>query len=318
MEIADLIEIALANCEEGRVEIAALEDAEVSIEAVGGLSQLIAELVDNAIAFSDPDDTIRVTGLFDEGKYLISISDRGVGIPEYLLAGLNAVLADPGSSAGLEPKLGIALVARLAARNDVGVRLVPGAPGTTARVTVPSPLVRRLDEATAPTRHEGSAQGRLRDLELALKSSERSEPGEQAGDPNLDLTQLERSVRSRHGVAAGSGESRREAESFLEKVFGPLKRQPGMTERPPSRPPSNGAGGGSPPPDRPAPRPEGGGTVTQLRVRVPGENFSLQDDDPSTVAAERAIDIRSALSKYAQGRRSAEQADGDERPDRAE
>lgn len=319
MEIAELIEIALANCEEGQVEIAALEDAEVSIEAVGGLSQLIAELVDNAIAFTDPDDTIRVTGLFDEGNYLISISDRGVGIPEYLLAGLNAVLADPGSSAQLEPKLGIALVARLAARHDIGVRLVPGVPGTTARVTVPSPLV-RLDEATAPTRQEGSARGRLRDLELALKSSERSEPGpsEQAGDVSVDLSQLERSIRSRHGVAAGSGESRREAESFLEKVFGPLKRQPGMTERPPSRPPSNGAGGGSPLPDRPAPRPESGGTVTQLRVRVPGENFSLQDDDPSTVAAERAIDIRSALSKYAQGRRSAEQADGDERPDRAE
>ncbi len=319
MEIVELIEIALASSGEGRVEIAALEDAEVSIEAVGGLSQLIAELVDNAIAFSGLDETIRVTGLFDEGNYLISISDRGVGIPEHLLAGLNAALAGPGSAAGLEPTLGIALVARLAARHDIVVRLVPGVPGTTARVTVPSRLVHRTEKPSPQPERSGNS--RLRDLEVALKSSSHLEAGpgdREDADATMYLTRLERSIRSRHGMVASSDESRREAESFLQKVFGPLKRQPGMTERAPSRSTSNGDGTESPPPDRPAPRPDGGGTVTTLRVRVPGENFSLQEDDPSTVAAERAIDIRSALSKYAQGRRSAERADRGERPDPAE
>lgn len=315
MEIVELIEIALANSAEGRVEVAALEPGEVSIEAVSGLSQLVAELVDNAVAFSDPGDEVRVTGLFQDGNYLISISDRGVGIPEHLLSGLNAVLADPDHSAELEPSLGIALVARLAARHGIGVRLVPGVPGTTARVTVPSRLMRREEPAVAPPA-EGSAQHRLRDLEVALKSSEPAEPsGPTADEPTVDLTSLERSLRSRHGVVAGSDESRREAESFLEKVFGPLKRRPGMTERPPSRP-SNGSGAEPAPSDRPADRPTGVGTVTKLRVRVPGENFSLDEDDPSTVAAERAIDIRSALSRYAQGRRSAEEADRDQHPER--
>jgi hypothetical protein len=55
-----------------------------------------------------------------------------------------------------------------------------------------------------------------------------------------------------------------------------------------------------------------GGTVTELRVRVPGENFALVRDEPSTVAAESAIDIRSALSRYEQGRRSAGRAEADE------
>jgi hypothetical protein len=50
-----------------------------------------------------------------------------------------------------------------------------------------------------------------------------------------------------------------------------------------------------------------GGTVTALRTRVPGENFSLIADDPSTIAAERAIDIRTALSRFEQGRRAAEE-----------
>jgi hypothetical protein len=315
MEIAELIEIALANSAEGRVGVAALESGEISIEAVGGLTQLVAELVDNAVAFSDPGDEVRVTGLFQDGDYLISISDRGVGIPEHLLSGLNAVLADPDHSAGLEPSLGIALVARLAARHGIGVRLVPGVPGTTARVTVPSRYVQRREEPAAAPPAEGSAQHRLRDLEVALKSSEPAEPAEQAvGEPTVDLTRLERSIRSRHGVVAGSEESRREAESFLEKVFGPLKRRPGMTERPPSRP-SDGSATDPATSDRPADRPSGVGTVTKLRVRVPGENFSLNEDDPSTVAAERAIDIRSALSRYAQGRRSAEEASRNQYPE---
>lgn len=316
MEIAELVEIALANSAEGRVEVAALEPGEVSIEVVGGLAQLVAELVDNAVAFSDPRDEVRVTGLFQDGDYLISISDRGVGIPEDLLGGLNAVLADPDHSAGLEPGLGIALVARLAARHGIGVRLVPGVPGTTARVTVPSRHIQRSEEPVAAPPVEGSAQHRLRDLEEALKTSERAQPvGRSADEPTVDLTRLERSIRSRHGVVAASDESRREAESFLEKVFGPLKRRPGMTERPPPRP-SNGSGAEATISDRPADRSTSVGTVTKLRVRVPGENFSLDEDDPSTVAAERAIDIRSALSRYAQGRRSAEEASQNPDPDR--
>lgn len=309
MDIAELIEIALANSVPDRVEVAALEPAEVALEAVGGLSQLVAELVDNAIAFSDPDDTIRVTGLFDEGNYLISISDRGVGIPEDLLAGLNAVLADPDATSSRELKLGIALVARLATRHGVEVRLVPGVPGTTARVTVPSRLVDRAEGSVSRSPDPGEANRRLPDLEIALKSTEMSKTeleSEESPDDTVDLTRLEQSIRGSR-ASAPSGESRREAESFLERVFGPLLKQPGMTERPPSRPSPNGNASESPPPDRPAGRPDTGGTVTELRVRVPGENFSLEEDEQSTVAAERAIDIRSALSKYAQGRRSAEE-----------
>lgn len=336
MDIAELIEIAVAGAEKGRVEVAALEPAELTLEAVSGLSQLVAELVDNAVAFSDPDDQIRVTGLFDEGNYLISISDRGVGIPEHLMAGLNAVLDDPAAVVGPEPNLGIALVARLAARLGVTVRLVPGVPGTTARVTVPPRLMKSAEE-TVHEVPEGVREHRLlKDLEEAISTaSQPSEPDADHTEATVDLTRLEQSIRSRRGVVAMSDEARREAEAFLERVFAPLMSRPGMTERPPTRPASNGGGREtSPPPDRPAGRPDAGhgtlpevgpevgpavgpdtgGTVTELRVRVPGVNFSISEDDPSTVAAERAIDIRSALSRYAQGRRSAQESSEEDGP----
>jgi hypothetical protein len=46
-----------------------------------------------------------------------------------------------------------------------------------------------------------------------------------------------------------------------------------------------------------------------LQVRVPGERFTdVEDDSPSTVAGEAAVEIRSALSTFDRGRRSAELA----------
>jgi signal transduction histidine kinase len=146
MDIADLVEIALANSGASRVEVAALEPADISMEAVSGLAQLISELVDNAIAFSEPDEKVRLTGLFQQDDYLLSISDRGVGLPDDLIDELNRTLEDPAAVSGPEPKMGIALVARLARRHEIRVQLVPGVPGTTARVVLPGNLVTKLAE----------------------------------------------------------------------------------------------------------------------------------------------------------------------------
>lgn len=313
MDIAELVEIALANSDQRRVEVATLEPAGIAMEAVSGLAQIIAELVDNSIAFSEPEDLVRVTGHHHHGDYLISISDRGVGIPEHLINELNRVLEDPEASTGLEPRLGIPLVARLAARHHIGVRLVPGARGTTARVTVPEALVgepgrteprsrpRSEDTATSPPGH------RLPPRESVFT------PGD---EQSVDLSGSRIGHRSPSGVVAMSEEARHEAEAFLEKVFAPLLERPGVTERPPPPPPDGNGNGFEPSPpevapsEKPSPeQPSGeGGTVTALRVRVPGENFTPVEDDPSTIAAESAIDIRTALSTYARGRRSAEES----------
>lgn len=300
MHIAELIEIALANSDERRVEVAALEPAEVSLEAVSNLAQLVAELVDNALAFSAPEDVVRVTGLHDQGNYLISISDRGVGLPEDLMTELNRLLQDPSGSAA-EPRPGISLVARLASRHGFDVRLVPGAPGTTARVTVPGRLVSETKEqvTTAGVGPRGQ-QRRLPPDDALVRAG--------ATEEKVDLTRFQSGHRIGSGVIAMSEEARREAEAFLEKVFAPLMESRGLIDRPPPRPSGdNGSVRERSEPEQVA-EPAKVGTVTELRVRVPGENFSLVEDDPSIVAAEGAIDIRSALSRYQQGKRSAEES----------
>jgi anti-sigma regulatory factor (Ser/Thr protein kinase) len=311
MDIADLVEIALANSGASRVEVAALEPADISMEAVSGLAQLISELVDNAIAFSEPDEKVRLTGLFQQDDYLLSISDRGVGLPDDLIDELNRTLEDPAAVSGPEPKMGIALVARLARRHEIRVQLVPGVPGTTARVVLPGNLVTKLAETPWQPPVDHRLPARLPDGAATIEPALDAPVMTDDRPDTVDLTRLERRPAPGSGVVAMSESARREAELFLEKVFAPLVNRPGMTERPTPRAPLNGNGAIRRPearPDSPAPeRPVG--TVTALRVRVPGENFSLVEDDPSTLAAEKAIDIRSALSKYEQGRRKAQEGE---------
>lgn len=287
MEITKLVEIALANVDRDRVEAAALEPAEVAMEAMGAVTQLLTELVDNAIAFSGPDDKVGITGVFDRDEYIVSINDNGVGVPETLLPALNRVLSNP-QDARTEsgPSIGIHVVARIAARHDIDVRLVPAVPGTTARVTIPARVV--------------SPGGKS-----APSVSTPEPPGEQIDmyDPRLG---------SGH-VVAMTESARREAEAFLEKVFGPLRGH--TASRRPAKTLSNGnkdtiesrSLGSRERPESPPVEGRGG----QLETRVPGANHPDTDDDPSVVSGEAAIDIRLNLSRYDEGRKQAADSDPD-------
>jgi anti-sigma regulatory factor (Ser/Thr protein kinase) len=322
MDISELIDSALSRVEPGRVEIATLEPAGVSNEVVGGLTQVVSELVRNAIAFSGPGQTVTINGVFDADGYLITISDDGVGISENLLVALNRVLEHP-SPASDTPgtTMGITTTARVAARHGIMVRLVPGVPGTPARTIVPPRLVTRAGSprpiraaeepgpVTAPTeifateatmvdlsRYERDLHPEVGREMIGVGLPPLAPPHEmmERASPTLDAPGM-------------SDEQRHLAEEFLERVFAPLRGK-GMVgrDRPTPRPSNEGNGHlrepteARPPLDR-APR----AGVTALRVRVPGANFSLVEDDASVASSEGAIDIRSALSKYELGRRNA-------------
>ena len=193
--ISELIEIALANVDPDRVEITVLETADLSKEVVGGLVQLVTELADNAIAFSGPDDGITMTGRRTADGYEVAISDDGVGIPTPLVAALNAILADPEGPGTPVGSMGIATVARLAARHDLEVRLFASSPGTMARVTVPGRYV------------DGGAR-------RALEPDETSEP-----------TRLTTQRPDTRHVVTMSDSTSDDTEAFLEQVFGPFRGQ---------------------------------------------------------------------------------------------
>ncbi|MFH0242391.1 nitrate- and nitrite sensing domain-containing protein [Streptomyces sp. HK10] len=140
--LLDVLRAAVSELERyERVEIATLPPhAQVSGSAADDISHLIAELVDNATAFSPPDAEVRLSGwMLENGEIMLSVQDEGIGSSPERLAELNAKLAD-GACATPEDDdalgMGLYVVARLAARHGVRVQLREQKQGGIAAVAV--------------------------------------------------------------------------------------------------------------------------------------------------------------------------------------
>jgi signal transduction histidine kinase len=129
-----------------RVDLLTSGEVRVAGPAGVDLVHLLAELLDNAAAFSAPTAPIVVTAAGDGDGQLIEVADRGLGMTDKELAWANQRLAggtgaDPaGQAAG--DRLGLLIVAHLAARNGFSVRLGRSpAGGITAAVRLPAALL---------------------------------------------------------------------------------------------------------------------------------------------------------------------------------
>jgi signal transduction histidine kinase len=142
-EMSDVVRAAVSEVDEyQRVEVLALEPARLSGGAVTDIAHLLAELLENAVQFSPPTDAIRVTGLFGVDGYEISISDKGMGLSDSRASELNRILERPPSlGLSVEPTMGMYVVAKLAHRHGLTVRLIRSVPGVTAKVAVPRDLL---------------------------------------------------------------------------------------------------------------------------------------------------------------------------------
>ncbi|MGV9981230.1 nitrate- and nitrite sensing domain-containing protein [Micromonospora wenchangensis] len=125
-----------------RVRHESVADLYVVGHAVGELVHLVAELLENATAFSRPDTVVRVTARAEGGGAVVDIADAGLGMSPTALAQANAVLAEPpvADVAAVE-RMGHFVVSHLAARHGVGVRLAAQGQGLVARLTLPATLL---------------------------------------------------------------------------------------------------------------------------------------------------------------------------------
>lgn len=125
-----------------RVRIESVADVYVVGHAVGELVHLLAELLENATAFSRPDTTVVVTARVEGTTPLIEIADRGLGMSPAALAEANAVLASPPAAdvAAVE-RMGLFVVSHLAARLGLKVRLDGGQAGLVAGLAMPAVLL---------------------------------------------------------------------------------------------------------------------------------------------------------------------------------
>ncbi|MCI2416643.1 ATP-binding protein [Saccharopolyspora sp. K220] len=114
--------------------------------AVADVIHLVAELVENATACSEPDTQVTVSTQRVTAGLAIDIRDRGLGIRPDDRAQLNALLANPGSVDRDERlkdgRIGLYVVAQLAQRHHVAVELENNMyGGTDAHVVIPRSML---------------------------------------------------------------------------------------------------------------------------------------------------------------------------------
>ena len=126
-------------------------DVAVSGSAVADVSHLLAELLENAAVFSPPSAPVVVAGRPIDQRFVITITDEGIGMTDERLATANALLArPPAPGLSLSRTLGLYVVAHLAARHAIHVQLrhAPGT-GLTAVVALPTSVLASAGETTA-------------------------------------------------------------------------------------------------------------------------------------------------------------------------
>ncbi|WP_327005334.1 ATP-binding protein [Dactylosporangium sp. NBC_01737] len=127
---------AYQRVEYGRVD----DDVSVEPAAVDGVVHLLAELLDNAARHAGADRPVVVDARSTGDGAVIHVADRGPAVDLARLEELNGRLADPPP---FGPRLGLTVVARLAARHglDVTLQPAPGSDGLVATVRLPSSLL---------------------------------------------------------------------------------------------------------------------------------------------------------------------------------
>ncbi|GAA2719871.1 hypothetical protein GCM10010439_06500 [Actinocorallia aurantiaca] len=164
VEMEDVVRAALGEVEEyTRVDSAVSSPVSISGEVVADVIHLLAELIENATMFSPPTTEVLVRAEAVANGVVVEIVDRGIGIYPDQMAMLNRNLADPPEfNLADSDRLGLFVVARLAAHHGIKVTLQPSAyGGTSAVVLIPEGLVVRAGGAHARKEQEPMRASRM-------------------------------------------------------------------------------------------------------------------------------------------------------------
>src|SRR6185437_9377521 len=150
--LVDVLRAAISEIEQyERVILNVQPGIAVRGPAVNDVVHLIAELAENATSFSSADTPVGVSGhLLGSGGVLLDITDEGVGMAGEEMAHANWRLDNPPVvDVAVSRRMGLFVVARLAARHGIRVRLRPASGnGLTALVWLPDEVISH-DSATA-------------------------------------------------------------------------------------------------------------------------------------------------------------------------
>ncbi|MEV0807617.1 nitrate- and nitrite sensing domain-containing protein [Micromonospora sp. NPDC050200] len=290
-----------------RVRRQSMADLHVVGHAVGELVHLLAELLENATAFSRPDTVVRVGARAEGGGALVEIADQGLGMSPAALEQANMLLASPpAADVAASERMGLFVVSHLAARHGVRVRLSGGAHGLVARIQLPATLL----AAPPPAELDAPVSPRLLTTAVAGATGPGG-PTRPAGPP----APLELPVAGRRpGPAPVAPAQRRPVPVRAEDVLSPAAGDPAAgggwwSRQPPA--PAAPVPTGEAPPAPPATPVTGGTNDRGLPVRVPMAQLSAVTEParPSVPAPREDPDpeaVGGMLSRLYSGVRRAE------------
>ncbi|MDA3628720.1 ATP-binding protein [Saccharopolyspora sp. WRP15-2] len=140
-----------------RVKVIPPVDGTLHGHAVADVIHLVAELVENATSFSEPDTQVTVSTQRVTAGLAIDIRDRGLGMSQADRRQLNELLANPGAVDRDERlkdgRIGLYVVAQIGQRHQVAVELENNMyGGTDAHIVIPNKLLGEDDEAPEPVK----------------------------------------------------------------------------------------------------------------------------------------------------------------------
>ncbi|MFI0939978.1 nitrate- and nitrite sensing domain-containing protein [Streptomyces sp. NPDC021020] len=143
--LVDVLRAAASEVEAyDRIELVGIPDTDIHGSAVSDLVHLLAELLENATTFSSPQTKVRVTATrLPDGRVMVEIHDKGIGLTAEDFADINHKLADPPTvDVEVAKRMGLFVVGRLSDRHGIRVQLRPSGEqaGTTSLVMLPEPI----------------------------------------------------------------------------------------------------------------------------------------------------------------------------------
>ncbi len=189
--LVDVLRAASSEVEQyERIELSGVPEAEIHGRAVTDLVHLLAELLENATTFSSPQTKVRVTATrLPDGRIMIEIHDKGIGLTAEDFADINHKLANPPTvDAAISQRMGLFVVGRLSDRHGIRVQLRPSGEqaGTTSLVMLPDVITHGGGGEAPLEREEFTVSQIIPEQQFQGESFHQQEPVRTAAELGFD------------------------------------------------------------------------------------------------------------------------------------
>ncbi|MFJ4583371.1 sensor histidine kinase [Streptomyces echinatus] len=189
--LVDVLRAASSEVEQyERIELSGVPEAEIHGRAVTDLVHLLAELLENATTFSSPQTKVRVTATrLPDGRVMIEIHDKGIGLTAEDFADINHKLANPPTvDAAISQRMGLFVVGRLSDRHGIRVQLRPSGEqaGTTSLVMLPDAITHGGGGEVPLDREEFTVSQIIPEQEFRGESFQQVQPMRTAAELGFD------------------------------------------------------------------------------------------------------------------------------------